>query len=260
MLALWPAASEAAPQRVVSVNLCTDQLAMLLAAPGQLVSVSWLAADPRSSVMPEAARGYQLNRGGAEEVFALRPDLVLASSWTRRETVSLLRRLGVEVVELAPAQRLEEIAPAIRELAALLGRTSEGEVMANAFTRNLAALRGPETGRSAAVWEAGGYTSGSGTLSDEVLRAAGLRNLAARAGIAGGGYLPLERLVMERPDLILSSAPWPGASRAEDLLVHPALAALRRDTAGFKMRDADWVCGLPQILHAIGDLKEAMPQ
>ncbi|MGA0716208.1 MAG: ABC transporter substrate-binding protein, partial [Gemmobacter sp.] len=33
-------AAAAPPGRVVSINLCTDQLAMMLAAPGQLVSVS----------------------------------------------------------------------------------------------------------------------------------------------------------------------------------------------------------------------------
>ncbi len=43
------------PERVVSVNLCTDQLAMLLAAPGQLISVSHLASDPLSSSMVKSS-------------------------------------------------------------------------------------------------------------------------------------------------------------------------------------------------------------
>ena len=52
ILSLAPAApAGAAPLRVVSINLCTDQLAMLLAAPGQLVSVTHLARDPEASVM-----------------------------------------------------------------------------------------------------------------------------------------------------------------------------------------------------------------
>lgn len=38
------------------MNLCADQLAILLAGPGQLRSVSFLAADPRASAMAEAAR------------------------------------------------------------------------------------------------------------------------------------------------------------------------------------------------------------
>ena len=49
-----PAAS--APERVVSIDPCTDQLALMLAAPGQLVSVRHLATDPRSSAMAEEAR------------------------------------------------------------------------------------------------------------------------------------------------------------------------------------------------------------
>ena len=41
-----PARADTAPARVASLNLCTDQLAMLIAAPGQLVSISWLARGP----------------------------------------------------------------------------------------------------------------------------------------------------------------------------------------------------------------------
>ena len=53
--AAWAEADAPAPvpARVVSINLCTDQLAMLLAAPGQLLSVSHLAREPQSSSMLE---------------------------------------------------------------------------------------------------------------------------------------------------------------------------------------------------------------
>lgn len=248
------ARTAAAPQRVVSVNLCTDQLAMLLAAPGQLRSVSWLAADPRSSVMAEQAAGLPLNHGGAEEVYLLRPDLVLASSWTRRETVDLLRRLGVTVAEVAPAQGLGDIPRAIREIAALLGREAAGEAMIADFQAGLAALQEAPSGKLAVIYQPAGYTSGSGTLSDEVLRAAGLRNLMTTPG---GGYLALERLVMAAPDLVVTSAPWPGASQAEDLLRHPALRALQRGSETALVQDADWVCGLPQVLGAIELLQKA---
>ena len=95
-VALWAgagagAAGAAPPERVVSINLCTDQLAMLLADPGQVVSVSRLATDPLSSSMVEQARAYAANRGGAEQVFLMHPDLVLAGQYTSAETISLLR-------------------------------------------------------------------------------------------------------------------------------------------------------------------------
>ena len=92
----------AEPARVVSINLCTDQLAMMLADPGQLVAVSHLARDPRSSTMVAQAMAYPITYGRAEEVFLKAPDLVLAGTYTTQATVDLLQGLGVEVALLAP--------------------------------------------------------------------------------------------------------------------------------------------------------------
>ena len=73
----------APPQHVVSMNLCTDQLAMLLAAPGQLVSVSHVARDPRASALADQAMAYPVNHGDAEEIYLAKPDLVLAAASSR---------------------------------------------------------------------------------------------------------------------------------------------------------------------------------
>src|SRR6056300_563463 len=61
--------AQTTPLRVVSMNLCTDQLAMMLADEGQLISVSDIATDPNMSPMAEAARAYPINHGQAEEIF-----------------------------------------------------------------------------------------------------------------------------------------------------------------------------------------------
>ena len=62
---------DGAPGRVVSLNVCTDQLALLLGAPGQLVSVSRLAHDPRSSAMAREAASFPANHAHAEEIALL---------------------------------------------------------------------------------------------------------------------------------------------------------------------------------------------
>jgi iron complex transport system substrate-binding protein len=124
---------------VVSINLCTDQLAMMLAAPGQLVSVSHVAADPRVSPLAEEAARYRLNHGQAEEVHALAPDLVLAGPYTSRYAVGLLRRLGVEVRELPAAERLEDIPGAVAQIGAWLGRDDAAEALIAEFEAGLAA-------------------------------------------------------------------------------------------------------------------------
>jgi iron complex transport system substrate-binding protein len=258
-LALWAGATAAcadAPARVVSMNLCTDQLAMLLAAPGQLISVSNLASDPLSSPMVKEAAAFPANRGGAEQIFLMQPDLVLAGSYTSVASVALLRDLGVRVEQLPPASSLQDVAAQMREVGALLGQAEKAEAMAAAFEASLEKFRHAGDPATAAMYYPNGYTTGEGTLSDDILKLAGFRNIGAEAGVTGGGILPLERLVMAAPDLIVTSTPYPGASRSEEILAHPALTALRGRAGAARITDADWICGTPYLLRAI----EAMAQ
>ncbi|MDR5654540.1 ABC transporter substrate-binding protein [Xinfangfangia sp. LG-4] len=245
------------PLRVVSINLCTDQLAMALAAPGQLVSVSYLSADPRMSMMADRAAAYPLNHAGAEEVYLMRPDLVLGGIYTNRGSVEILQRLGVPVLLLPPVDRLEDVAAQMRTVGAALGRTAEAEAQVAAFEAALAALRVDLPPVTAAQYHPNGYTTGTGTLADEIMRHTGYANIAARAGVAGGGVLALERLVMEDPQVIVTARPWPGASRSEELLVHPALAALRARAAQVPLADAGWSCGTPAMLAAVAGMAAA---
>ncbi len=122
-LALCPLPANAADiaQRVVSINVCTDQLAMLLAREGQLQSVSYLSRDPQLSVMADKAERLPINHAQAEEVFLQKPDLVLAGTFSSRATVGLLRRLGIRVEEFAPARSFEDIQEHLRRIGELSG-------------------------------------------------------------------------------------------------------------------------------------------
>lgn len=259
-LALWAGAALAdgtPPARVVSINLCTDQLAMLLAAPGQLISVSHLAMDPLSSSMVEQAKAYPQNRGGAEQVYLMRPDLVLAGTYTQAATVDLLTSLGVKVVQVPPADTLAQVTEQMRVVGQALGREAQASAMIDRFEADLAALAVPGEKASAAMYYPNGYTAGAGTLSDEILTLTGFHNVAGEAGLTGGGILPLERLVMAAPRMIVTSTPYPGHSRSEEILTHPALSAIRDTAARARMSDADWVCGTPYLLNAVRGMAEA---
>ena len=250
-------AQEARPQRVVSSNLCTDQLAMLIAGEGQLHSVSRLAADPFSSAMAKQSEAFVTNHGSAEEIYLMRPDLVLAGSYTTPATKAMLRRLGIPVEVFAPAKSLEDVRAAMRRMGVLLHRQSRAEALIDAFDRRLARLRRDVAQRPEAVlYQANGYTLGDSTLAGRILSAAGFENAASRAGYAAGARMPLEVLVMTAPDLVITAQPYPGGSRAEEVMRHPAVDAFRRGRAGAAVTDHDWICGTPHVLRAIETLAE----
>ncbi|MEX1234583.1 MAG: ABC transporter substrate-binding protein [Roseovarius sp.] len=252
----------AGPERVVSINLCTDQLAMLLAREDQLISVSRIALDRRVSPMADEAEHYTINSGRAEEVHVLQPDLVVAGIYTSRETVAMLRRLGIEVVQFDIVHSLADVRDRMREMGAALGRQDAAEAMVARFDADLAALRSAPDGQGgpegpaprAALYYANGYTSGTNSLANDILAAAGLRNAPAEAGY-DWGKLPLEMLAMIDPDLVITARRYPGGSRAEEVMDHPVVNGLRGQGAG--MTDQDWVCGTPFVLRAIADMAEA---
>lgn len=255
LIAAAGGAAGAAPQRVVSTNLCTDQLAMMLAGEGQLHSVSYLARDRRSSAMPDAAARYPVNHGLAEEIYMMRPDLVIAGPMTRAPTLAMLRRLGIRVETFAPAESLGDVRAHILRMGELLGRQDAARAMVADFDTRLAALQDEVAERPGAVlYYANGYTPGDRSLAGRILLAAGFENAAAAHGYAAGATIPLEVLAMIAPDIAVTSQTYPGASRAEDIMDHPVVRAFRTLRATSAMTDHDWVCGTPYVLRAIESL------
>ncbi|MBI1385166.1 MAG: ABC transporter substrate-binding protein [Rhizobiales bacterium] len=255
------------PRRVVSMNLCTDQLAMLLAAPGQLHSVSYLASRADTSVLAAEARAFVPNHGLAEEIFLMQPDLIIAGTFTTRATVEMLKRLGFPVEEFAPANSFADIRSNILRMGEVLGRQAAARALIGGFDRELATLTEEagqgQAGRKpvrpiAALYYANSYTSGNNTLAAEVVDHAQLDNLGSGLGLKGTVTLPLELLVMNGPDLVVTGRRFGReGTQATVALEHPALEAVASRTTSAVVTDKYWVCGLPFTLHAVRRLVEA---
>lgn len=251
-------AMAAPPKRVVSMNVCTDQLALLIGARDQIVSVSYLAHDPGVSVLADKASSIPVNHGLAEEIFLLEPDLVLAGSFTTRTTVAMLRRLGIPVEEFTPENNFDDIRTNIRRMGHLLGRPERAQALIAELDAGLSALKQDDAASkpTAISLAASLYTVGTGTLADEIIRTAGFRNLAAELGFVGGGQLPLETVILQNPDLLITNDRNSGPlALAQEVLDHPAL---RKAFAGKRQADFDsryWICGAPFTLRAVDMLR-----
>src|SRR5262249_58280753 len=98
LLLLSAGARAAALPSVASINLCADQLVLTVAAPEQVLTVSWLSADPEESLLATQAAHYPLNYGSAEELLRFHPDVVIAGAYTNAFTRALLERLRPHVI------------------------------------------------------------------------------------------------------------------------------------------------------------------
>lgn len=250
----------AKPQRVVSLNLCTDQLAVLLLPRERIAALSFLAQDRELSAVADRAAGLPAVHGMAEEILPLQPDLVLAGSFTTRPTVALLKARGIRVLELGLADDFDAIRAQLRQVADALGEQERAEALLAAMDATLARAAPADGQRPSALSLApGGFTAGSGTLSDQVMRAAGLRNYAAARGLAGYGYLPVEMVAADPPDLLLDKPEGGGTSPslANRLLTHPALARSVPPDRRPVVPGALITCGTPLTADAVTLLAEA---
>lgn len=251
--ALLVAPVSAAPKRVISLNLCTDQLAMTLAGPDQLVSVSFLSREPSLSMLHEEAQAYPVNRGLAEEVFLEKPDLVVTGTYSLHNTTALLKRLGFHVEEFSFAQTLETIPGEIRRMGALLGQEERAERIADDFTGELEAIAARQCDRRPTMiaYDQNGIAPGGGTLADSVMRAAGFANLAADLGVVGMAPFPLEQVIAARPDVISISRKQDAPTLGEHVPRHPAIAALPETRIGAFVPEGSLSCGAPGVMEAV---------
>ena len=247
----------ATPRRVVSMNVCTDQLAMLVAGEGQLYSVSNLASDERTSALASQADRYAVNNGFAEEIFTMKPDLVLAGTFTSQATVDLLKRLGFRVEQFAPAASFDDIRADLTRMGQLLDREERAASLVAQMDQDLEALRSRSVAdRTVALYYANSYTSGTGTLADAVVRAAGLRNIGEMLGLTGTVKLPLELLVLADPDLVVAGdGSYREPALATEAYAHPAFKALAGEAVASPGQY--WICGAPFTVEAARRLQDA---
>ncbi len=260
LLLALPAAAEA-PARIMSLNLCADQLVLALVPPERIVSVTYLARDCRTSVACEAAQHVPINHGSAEEMVAAQPDLIVSGRYTTRNTVAVARHFGFKVLDLDVPTTIEGVRAQIREVADAVGRTEAGAALLADLDRDLAALPPPAPRAHrpvAAVYEPRGFTVGKGSLIDTLLDRAGFDNLAARLGIDNYPSLPLEDLVWAQPDLlIVEGRQQERPSLGSVLLDHPILKAGFPSDRQFTMPQKLWLCAAPSIADALKLLTEA---
>jgi iron complex transport system substrate-binding protein len=251
------------PSRIVSLDLCADQLLVDLVPRERIVAVTHLAADPAVSAMPDKARGLPITRGEAEDVLRHDPDLVLAGPFGVAATVNLLRRLKRNVVIVPLAADLDGIRASVRIVASAAGEKAKGEVIVAEFDRKLAQVVPTQTAAAAApptalIYQIGGSVSGAGSLADAALAAAGFRNMAANYRLTRAGQVPLELLVATPPDLVvLATGAGEYRTAAADNLRHPALRHLRQRHATLELPWQLWLCGTPAITEAVARLSEA---
>ncbi|SKA75315.1 iron complex transport system substrate-binding protein [Thiothrix eikelboomii] len=250
------AASSTPPQRIVSINLCADELLLLLADPQQISALTHLSQDKAASYLQTKALGYPTTQGLAEEVLPFKPDLVIAGEYGGLPTINLLKKLGIRVETLPLANNMQQVFSNIEWVASLTGHPERGAAIVKTMQARLAQLPVLEANAPlAAVYDPNGYTVGAASLRGQSIHLAGWRNAGELAGVADYGSLDLETMVSLQPDALIDSPYTLNTySRAEALAKHPALRGLGLNPHIISIPSNQTICDGPWTLDTIETL------
>ena len=255
LIAAPSAAQDGKPQRVVSMNLCTDELLMLLVPPERIVSISWLSHQPESAPpgLELIAADIPSNRGLAEEIIMMQPDLIVAGAFSTRAAVELLRHLGYDVVDFASEDDFADMRVNIRLMGQATGETARAEALVAELDARLAALPGDSSADAPifADLAANNFVSGEGTLPAAIANAAGYRTLGQALGFAGQRQVSLEQVVLAGPDLVSFGTDYARPpALATQALRHPALRRVAGNAEHVEIPGRLWACGAPGAVRA----------
>lgn len=253
----WP---QAEPRRIVSLNPCLDVILAHVADRSRITALSHYSRDRYGSTIAEIARFLPITYGTAEEVIALEPDLVLTGRPSSTTLLNTLDRVGIRTLQFSVPETVADSLAQVREVSALVGRPERGEAVVRRIEAGLAAAAPAPGARrvSALVFMPGGFASGPGTLMDEMMRRAGLENVIARYGLRGSANVPLEFVIADPPDLLLSGEPSRGLpSRAQRVMEHPALARVAGGMERAVFPERLLFCGGPVLIQTAAALSRA---
>lgn len=212
--------------RIASTSTIADEVLVRIIEPSRLLAVSRHTLRTHDSDVYDDKIGVERARD-IEAIIELRPDIVFINNFVDRRHVERLKDAGLNVFDLGEMRGLRTLLPNIRQLAAVVGAPGRGEALAQKIERDLsqiaANLEQSDRLRALYVGIHGDrlYGGTAGTSFHDVLVAAGLIDVAARAGLQGWPAYTNEQLLSLDPPWIITN---PGTE--ETLCRHPGLDAL----------------------------------
>ncbi|MGH7578329.1 MAG: ABC transporter substrate-binding protein [Longimicrobiales bacterium] len=191
------------PKRIVSTLPSVTELIVALGAADRLVARTRYDTDPRIADVPSL--GLTLTPS-AEAILAFEPELVIGGGDWGARGWPLLESAGLRIY-LANVQRTADIYSTARRLGTLLDIPVSADSLIRRLEAGLDTVRRAVAGRPRAsvlylIWPRPPQTAGPGTFIDEVITAAGGRNVFADSPIRWP-QISVEEILRRDPDVIV---------------------------------------------------------
>ena len=251
-----PLGTKTSSERIVSIDYCADQMVLGLVERRRIAAVSVDVANDPAFSLPRS-NGLPRVRASIEQVLALRPTLVVRSYGGGPRMEAALRHAGIPVYTLPyagdiAAVRVSILASgnALKAYPAAQARVQQlDHALANARAHRLVrATTGQKSHAATALYlTPGDVTTGPQSLVAELMQMAGYSSYERRPG---WHRLPVERLVLNKPDLVVRGFFETSANQQDRwssarhrVLAQSLLHVPVADVAGSDLACGNWLAG-----------------
>ncbi|MDZ4168135.1 MAG: ABC transporter substrate-binding protein [Coriobacteriia bacterium] len=217
------------PQRIVSLAPANTEMLFAVGAGDRVVGVT--SYDDYPAEVADIAKVGDFAGPNLEAIAGADPDLILATTGVQADVITQLEELGATVIAIDP-QSLDGVYEVISEVAAAVNEVEAGEgvvaQMRLEAQKVADAVAGKETASTfVEIAQNPLFTTGSGTLLDELVTLAGGDNVVDEAGWVP--YSP-EKVVKSDPSVYLATKG--SMSDPAELEKRPGFAELQAVKAG----------------------------
>ena len=198
------------PKRIVSLSYGTDEILTELVDAKRIASYCRWAEDPGITFITKEQdqRVGRKTDGNAEEVLALKPDLVLATTAMSSDIINALDALGLKVYLSSRPKNYEQMRQKVLKLGEAVGEKAKGEELVRKMDERMSKLEAklsqiPDNKRKTVV--AFNFLSAmgrKGDLIDSMMNKAHIINGVAQIPTElATGYISKEQVVRVNPDI-----------------------------------------------------------
>jgi len=233
-------------KRIVSLVPWVTKSLYLMGEQSRLVGCTSFCPVEASDHIPVVANAMSVN---IEKTFTLKPDVVIASSLNKPETIDNLKKLGIKVVMQPYPKSFDEICTYFVQIGDLVGQGAKARQIVDQQKARIAKLKaGIPSGKTPNLFIQIGakplFCAVPGTFMEDFIRFSGGRNIAEELKL---GSVTREYILKQNPDVIFIVTMGIVAEEEKDTwLSYQSLSASK--SKKIFILDADKTCSPTPIL------------
>lgn len=248
------------PVRIASTTEGTDEILAALVPKKSIALVTMFSSDPSYSNIVKFVKGIPaIQTDNAEQILAVRPDLVLLASYDTPGVVSQVEQAGVPAYEFANFNSIADIEKNILIIGHLTGTENKAQTLVGNMQQQLKVLAKRAKGHPrlrVLDYSSYGFAAGSDTTVNDIIRAAGAINAAS--ALRGWQKITDEEVVKLNPDVIIDASD--DAAFLHSLAKNPALQTVKavRNHRLYAINSADLSSVSQYVVSGVNTLETAL--